>query len=193
MLKIFHKSDPDDSELLRRFQQHQKLDALGQLYDRYMDLVYGICLKIFNDQGKAEDAVMGIFEELVRKLPHHQVSNFKSWLHTFTRNFCLMQLRKEKKDLTQSFDPGLMYLLENSHQEGEETDKKRLHSLKNCLEKLSPEQKECIQSFYYEGKSYNEIAALRDEDTGKIRSYIQNGRRNLKKCIEQRNATANRK
>lgn len=187
MLRLFHKAkDDDDQALLKRFQQDQDLEALGRLYERYMELVYGLCLKIFSDSGKAEDAVMGIFEDLVKKLPRHEVSNFKSWLYTFSRNYCLMQLRREKKNLTQSYDPGLMYLAEKPHLDEEVSNEPDLDALKGCMESLSQEQSDCIKWFYYEGKSYNEIAALRNEATGKIRSYIQNGRRNLKKCMEQK-------
>ncbi|MEM9918452.1 MAG: sigma-70 family RNA polymerase sigma factor [Bacteroidota bacterium] len=187
MLRLFHKREkPTDQELIARFRASGNLEDLGILYEQYMALVYGVCLKILQDQGAAEDAVIGIFEELSRKLPKHEVSNFKSWLHSLTRNYCLMQLRRQKKDLTQSYDPTLMYLLDSKHPVNEQSEEGIPKSiLKGCLDKLTPQQKQCIEGFYYSDMSYKEIAEEQNEEVGKIRSHIQNGRRNLRKCIEK--------
>ena len=186
MLRFFkqNKASHSDLELLHRYQTHDDLEALGQLFDRYMELVFGLCLKILKDEMKAEDAVMGIFEELVKKLKTSEVTYFKSWLYMVSKNFCLMQLRREKKDLTSSYDPAFMQFLEKGHLNGEPKDDETFVVLEDCIKKLSDRQKLCIHMFYYEGKSYKEIAQLQELAVDKVRSNIQNGRRNLKNCIE---------
>ncbi len=186
MLRFFkqNKASHSDLELLHRYQTHDDLEALGQLFDRYMELVFGLCLKILKDEMKAEDAVMGIFEELVKKLKTSEVTYFKSWLYMVSKNFCLMQLRREKKDLTSSYDPAFMQFLEKGHLNGEPKDDETFVVLEDCIKKLSDKQKLCIHMFYYEGKSYKEIAQLQELAVDKVRSNIQNGRRNLKNCIE---------
>jgi RNA polymerase sigma-70 factor (ECF subfamily) len=176
-----------DAELLARFQQEGDQEALAQLFDRYLELSYGLCLQYLKTESRAEDAVMGIYIELERKLPVHEVQNFKSWLFTVVRNFCLMQLRKEKKDTTLSFDPAFMQSTENWHPLEEQTEvSEREDALNYCLEQLTEQQKTCVNLFYYEGYSYKAIAEMRQEEVGQIRSNIQNGRRNLRNCIESR-------
>ncbi len=186
-LRHTSSEDIDDDVLLERFQVHEDQDALAMLFDRYLELIYGLCLRYLESSAKAEDAVMSIYEELRKKVPAHEISNFRNWLFTFVRNHCLMQLRKEKKDTTLSFDPNFMHSEENLHPIDEvEEEHHRTPHLKACLEELTPQQLVCIQLFYYEGFSYKEIAEQREEPLGQVRSNIQNGRRNLKLCIERK-------
>ena len=86
-----------DQELVERYRETHGLDLLGELYQRYMELVYGVCLKYLKDRDQAQDSVMAIFEELVTKLKKHEVDNFKAWLYTLAKNHCLMRLRSEKR------------------------------------------------------------------------------------------------
>lgn len=176
----------DDAELLHRFQQDGEEAALLALYDRYLELIYGLCLQYLKSSTLAEDAVLGIYTELQRKVPGHEIKHFKNWLFTFVRNYCLMELRRAKKDLTVSFEPAFMQSDENWHlAEEQHTTDERETALVYCLEQLNIEQKACVQLFYYQGMSYKDIAEQRQESVGKVRSYLQNGRRNLKICIEQ--------
>ena len=79
-----------------QFQKSGNLDVLGELYARYMHLVYGVSLKYYGDRDDAHDAVMQIFEKLITDLPRHEVQNFKSWLYVLTKNHCLMEIRSRK-------------------------------------------------------------------------------------------------
>lgn len=194
MLRILSRNkgeEHSDEALLRAFKSSGQLTPLSELYGRYVELTYGLCLKYLKNEKTAEDAVMDIFEALVLKVPKHDIHNFKSWLYTFARNHCLMQLRQQKKEKIQNFAPNIMHSLEELHpldesDEGmQERDAVEAH-LKACLEKLIAEQRHCVILFYYESKSYKEIAVEKKLEVGKVRSYIQNGRRNLKNCIESR-------
>ena len=102
-----------------------------------------------------------------------------------SKNYCLMQLRRENKNLTSSYDPSFMHFLENGHLNGEPKDDETFVVLEDCVKQLSERQKLCIHMFYYEGKSYKEIAELQELAIDTVRSNIQNGRRNLKNCIEK--------
>jgi len=186
MLRILRKrpDERSDADLLAAYRQSGDTKSLGKLYARYMELVYGLCLKYLQDQGKAEDAVMGIFEELVRKTKEHKVENFKSWLYVLSKNYCLMQLRKAKKNLTVYYEPEFMQSVDQRHHTIELDDENgQLQLLEDCIEKLSTQQKQCVQLFYLEGKSYKEIAESEALQLGRVRSFIQNGRRNLKNCM----------
>lgn len=188
MLRFLRTKDDatDDAVLLSRFKEKGDKLALAHLFDRYLELIYGLCIQYLGTATLAEDAVMSIYAELQEKVPQHDIRNFKNWLFTFVRNHCLMHLRKHKKQQIQSFDPAFMQSDENWHLIDEPREENERQSALNfCLEQLSTQQKECVNLFYYEGHSYKEIAALKQEKVGTIRSFIQNGRRNLKNCIEQ--------
>jgi RNA polymerase sigma factor (sigma-70 family) len=177
------KTERPDGELLEAYQRDKDLQALGDLYQRYMDLVYGLCLKYFEDPELARDAVMGIFEVLVRDLAKpNPVQYFKSWLYQVAKNYCLMQLRSAGKGkIVELGQEPVMQSIEDPHLKEE-----NLQRLEKCLEALPEDQRRTILLFYEENKCYNEIADLTGYEWNKVRSHIQNARRNLKICMEKK-------
>ena len=173
-----------DPELIALYKQTHDMRVLSDLYQRYMELVYGVCLKYFKDAEQSKDAVMNIFEELVEKLKQHEVSNFKSWLHTLTRNHCLMQLRTPRNLKTTEFNQEYMQSAETVHLNGMLEKEEQFVKLEKCIQSLSEEQKKTVELFYLQQKCYDEIAEITGYEWNKVRSYIQNGRRNLKNCME---------
>ncbi len=161
------------------------MTVLGELYQRYMDLVYGVCLKYYKEPEVAKDSVMMIFEELVSKLKKHDVDNFRGWLHQLAKNHCLMQLRTPKNLKTVEFKHEIVQTEENVHLNGVLEKEENLEKMEYCLGTLVPDQQQAIRLFYLEGKCYNEIAAITGQDWNQVRSFIQNGRRNLKICMEK--------
>ena len=157
---------------------------LGELYQRYMDLVYGVCLKYFKEPETAKDSVMQIFEELVSKLKKHEVDNFRGWLHQVAKNHCLMQLRTPRNIKTVEFRTELMQNEETVHLNGVLEKEENFRKLEHCLGTLVPAQQEAIRLFYLQGKCYNEIVEITGQEWNQVRSFIQNGRRNLKLCME---------
>ncbi|MBK6266919.1 sigma-70 family RNA polymerase sigma factor [Marivirga sp. S37H4] len=153
-----------------------------------MHLVYGVCLKYFKDREQSQDAVMAIFEELIIKLPKFEIENFKSWLYVLSKNHCLMELRKQKRSLTDHLESSSYNHMENVqfvHHDDEALTEENLDRLNDCIAQLKIEQKQCIELFYLEKKSYQEIVETTAFDLKKVKSYIQNGKRNLKQCMEQ--------
>jgi RNA polymerase sigma factor (sigma-70 family) len=185
-LKKISNSSSTDSELVLAYQQHHELDTLALLYQRYMELVYGVCLKYLPDEEAAKDAVMHIFEELIGKLKHHQVENFRGWLHVLAKNHCLMILRSPRYLKTSTLNEGLVQFDENVHLNGVMEKEEQLDQMSECLKGLVHEQQRCVELFYLQNKSYNEIVNITGFDWKSVRSYIQNGRRNLKICMENR-------
>lgn len=179
------KSDRNEAALLAEYRQTGALEILGSLYEPYMPLVYGLCLKYLKNDAQSKDAVMQIFEQLVGKLRVHQVANFKSWLYTLARNYCLMELRHSGKHQTVSLDDSFIEaegsgaIPEADEHEGE------LTLMERCIEKLQDEQRISIELFYLEQKCYKEVADITGYDMNKVKSYIQNGKRNLKICMEK--------
>lgn len=187
-IKNITASEQPDAVLVEAFRTSRNMEVLGQLFQRYMDMLYGVCLKYLKDPEKAKDAVMQVFEELVEKLPRHQVDNFKSWLYALAKNYCLMQLRTPRNLKTTEFNTELMYSVEEPHLNGVLVKEENLQRMERCLETLSAEQKLTVELFYLQNKCYKDIADITGLEWNKVRSFIQNGRRNLKICMEQATA-----
>lgn len=189
MIKFFRSNTPEqwtDEELLARYKAGGDARYLGLLYERYMPMVYGVCMKILNDPGKSEDAVMNIYEELVRKTREHQVESFRGWLYVLARNHCLMEWRKNHRRPTHYHAPENMEHFDAVEAAFEvELPVNDNKPLEKCLDELPQHQRRSVELFYFEDKSYKEIAEMITEEVGKVRSYIQNGRRNLKICLEK--------
>ena len=186
-LRPISSSPQTDADLAARYRQTGDLELLGELYQRYMDLVYGVCLKYYKDPEKSRDAVMLIFEELVTKLRKHEVENFRAWLHQVAKNHCLMQLRTPKNLKTVELHQEFVQSGEELHLNGVLEKEENLRQMEHCLEQLAAEQQQAIRLFYLEGKSYQEIAGQTGQNWNQVRSFIQNGRRNLKLCMEKKN------
>jgi len=190
-MNIFQKeiSKKSDSELLNQYIQSGNLEILGELYNRYIYLVYGVCLKYLNNREESKDAVNRIFENLISEIPKFDIKNFRSWLYVVTKNFCLMEIRNRKTEKRRFEKYSSDYFMEStdiSHPIDEVTDNSILHkNLKTCIDRLKEEQKACIQLFYFKEKCYQEISDELNLDLKKVKSYIQNGKRNLKICLEQ--------
>lgn len=162
------------------------MDLLGQLFAPYMPLVYGVCLKYLKQPEDAKDAVVHIFEELSVKLRKHEVENFRSWLHTVSKNHCLMILRKGK-NIPQELSDAVMYSVEKMHQDDDSSIREQQYNaMEECLETLNDEQQLVVKLFYLCEKSYKEISDLHGLPLDTVRSRIQNGRRNLKICMENK-------
>jgi len=185
-LKNISPTNQSDTELVLAYRQTEDLKVLGELYQRYMELVYGVCLKYLKDSELAQDAVMQIFEELVSKLKKHEVENFRGWLHQVAKNYCLMQLRTPKNLKTVALPPLLMQNEEDVHLNGVMEKEENFQKLEKCIASLSDEQRTMIKLFYLDGKCYNEIVELTGLGWNHVRSSIQNGRRNLKLCMENK-------
>lgn len=177
--------EQDDIALIADYKNSGNLEVLGTLYNRYMHLVFGVCLNYLKDEEQSKDAVMQIFEELVVKLRIHEVQNFKSWLHVLTRNHCLMALRKTSKNNTVSIDDTFVENTEFVHLDVDDTKEQKLTVMEKCMETLPEEQRKSVDLFYLQEKCYKEVADLTGYDLLKVKSYIQNGKRNLKICIEK--------
>jgi len=184
-LKNISHNTLSDKELVALYKETDDMSVLGELYQRYMELVYGVCLKYFKEPEAAKDSVMQIFEELVVKLKKHEVDNFRGWLHQVAKNYCLMQLRTPRNLKTVEFNTEFVQSETELHLNGVFEKEETLQKMEDCLETLNAEQRQTIKLFYLEGKCYNEITELTGQEWNQVRSLIQNGRRNLKNCMDK--------
>ncbi len=183
-----------DLDVIARYRKTGNNDCVGELYSRYSTLVFGVSLKYLKNDAEAQDAVIAIFEKLMDDLHKHDISNFKSWLHSVTRNHCLMALRdkqsKQKKVVAFHAENQV-----NGHQqideeqEAKHVKESQLDGLEEAIKELNPEQRACIELFFIQQQCYQEVADNTGYTMKQVKSYIQNGKRNLKNILVKRNAS----
>ncbi len=191
MLYPAHYKDLSDAELIAEYKKSGDKIFVGILYKRYSHLVMGLCMKYLKDEDEAQDAVINIFTKLFDDLIKHQVEYFKSWLYTFTKNHCLMILRSAKAKLrhTLAYGEDVKLFVEKAEEMHQNANKREQEyvALEKALAELNEEQRTCVELFYIKDKSYTEIAELTGYTLNNVKSYIQNGKRNLKIKLEQVN------
>ncbi len=173
-----------DAELIAEYKRKGDNEVVGELYKRYSHLVYGVCLKYLKNEDESKDAVLQIFENLIEDLLKHDVTNFKSWLHSVTRNHCLMFLRKQQTILKKEHQYEYEYATEAVNEisfapHEKEIKEELLTELEKALNFLKEEQRICIELFFLQEKRYEEVAEITGYSPKQVKSYIQNGKRNL--------------
>ena len=181
-------SDYTDEELLEEYKKTGSSEYFGQLYHRYIPLVYGLCLKYLGNKEDSKDAVMQLFEDLSNKVIKYEIQVFRTWLYSVAKNHCLQILRQSEKEIVVDFNTTLMESdpILNLLDEGEENEKWNL--LQECLKRLPEAQQTCVFRFFIKQLSYSDIVDITGYHLKSVKSYIQNGKRNLKICMEKRMA-----
>ncbi len=174
-----------DLELINVYKSENDKSIVGELFKRYIKFVFAVCMKYLKSVEKSEEAVMQIFEKLFTDLLKHQIENFKSWLHVVTKNHCLHILRNESNQLKKEneFKNSSDLFMENNdflYHDSEDEPEDKLTKLQMALDSLSEEQRVCIDLFYLQEKCYDEVAKVTGYTMKQVKSYIQNGKRNMK-------------
>lgn len=172
-----------DEELVRRYASKGEHFAFSCLFYRYSHLVYGICLKYLNDVSSAKDAMQQVFIKLLEDLKKHDIDRFKPWLYQVSKNHCLMQLRKKSPEVSSENIGDLSMEFEEEWHHKIEEDK-LLDELDRAVKELSMDQRKCIEFFYLQKMSYAEVSRQTGYDLNKVKSAIQNGKRNIKNRLE---------
>jgi RNA polymerase sigma factor (sigma-70 family) len=184
------KKEVSDEELVQIYFASGDKSLMGRLFEKHVTTVYGVCLYYFRDREQSKDAVMQIFEKMMQELRKTEIKNFKAWLGFVVRNYCISELRKQK---TRRFVPESYLDFEVSEASLEEEEKiasvdeeKMIGYMKDVLPRLKDKQRICIELFYLQNLSYQDIAGKTNYTVNEVKSYIQNGKRNLKLLIEER-------
>jgi RNA polymerase sigma-70 factor (ECF subfamily) len=177
-----------DQELLEKFHADHNNEWLGILLERYTLLLLGVCMKYLKNEDDAKDSVQQIFLKVIQELHKYKVEYFKSWVYMVAKNHCLMKLRDKNGKISSEINEKVL-----SAAPEEETDRvallqndQALDLMELALKELNPEQKQCVTLFYLQKKSYQEINEITGFSMLQVKSYIQNGKRNLKILIERK-------
>ena len=179
------KKEHSDEELLSLLKATGKAEHFQILYERYIPLIYGLCLKYLQNPEESQDAVIDIYENLSLKIQDYEIKIFKNWLYSVVKNHCFHILKESKKEIIVNFDSQLMESDETLSLFSESKDEDKENALNECMEKLPEPQRISVEKFFYENKSYADIVDQTGFNLKSVKSYIQNGKRNLKICIEK--------
>lgn len=172
-------------ELFERYKNGYQTMYFHELFRRYIPMLYGLCLKYLGNETDAQDAVMDLFEDLNQKITKYDITNFHSWLYTVAKNHCLLKIRKGKQLFFADINEEIMENRDFFTPLNEEKTNEEKEALEYCMTELGIEQRTSIEYFYYEDKSYADIVFITGYTLDKVKSYIQNGKRNLKNCIKR--------
>lgn len=186
---LFKKKEYNsDEELLKHYKQSGNKELFADLFKKHVSVVYGTCLFYLQDKDEAQDATMQLFEKLLLDINNREIDNFKGWLSFVVRNHCISIIRKNKsanKNIKSYYE----FEYEDANYETEEkinavSDDVMLENMKLCLPKLKENQRVCVELFYLNNKSYQDISNQTGFTLNEIKSHIQNGKRNLKLLLE---------
>ena len=183
-LRSKKKKSITDGELVSSYRNSHDKSYVGELFQRYTHLVFTVSMKYLKNEDDSKDAVMEIFEKIMVDLKRHEVQNFKGWLHSVTKNYCLMKLRKHQTERTrmedfQKSDIPVMEINDHEHLDNEENKQKMTETLHEGISSLRAEQRKCVELFYLQDRCYKDVAEMTGYSLKQVKSHIQNGKRNL--------------
>jgi RNA polymerase sigma factor (sigma-70 family) len=174
-----------DSELLELYYADKDPEWIGRLLERYTLLLLGVCMKYVKDENEAKDCVQQIFLKVLTEVSKYHIEYFKSWLYMVAKNHCLMRLRDNGKKGTKEIKEQMLVHTEPEKEElikNEQT----YDLLEDAIAELSEEQRQCVILFYLKKNSYQQITIKTGLNLLQVKSYIQNGKRNLKIILERK-------
>jgi len=175
-----------DQELLTKFHADHNNEWLGILLQRYTLLLLGVCMKYLKNEEEAKDSVQQVFLKAIQELHKYKVEFFKSWLYMVAKNHCLMKLREKQGKIPTELDSQAIAAPEETDRKKLEETDHTLDLMENALQELNKEQQQCVTLFYLQKKSYSQISEATGFTLLQVKSYIQNGKRNLKILIEKK-------
>lgn len=179
-------TEKTDKEIILLFCESNDNQFIGILYERYGHLVLGLCLKYLKNKDESQDMVIQIFTKLMTDLKKHSVEYFKSWLFVYSKNECLMELRRRQSALKKELElkENTLLFMDNNDPEHLKEKERQISMMEIAISHLNATQKTCIDLFFFQNKSYVEITELTGYSINDVKSYIQNGKRNIKIRME---------
>lgn len=176
-----------DEDLLQRYLHDRNNKWLGILLPRYSLILFGVCMKYLKDEDDAKDCVQQIFFKVINEIHKYNVQHFRSWIYMVAKNACLMWIRGQK-NFKVEWNENLNLKEDGNEQKQQLAEKEKiLNLLQENILKLKPEQQACINYFYLQKKSYAEITTLTGFSLTQVKSYLQNGKRNLEIMMNNTN------
>ncbi len=181
-----------DEELVAQYRSDGDPVWVGALFERYTHLVFLTSMKYLKDELEAEDMSMRIFEKLMVDLPKYEIKSFRFWLHAVVKNQCLLYLNRQKRQRAQAdtFEADLrsdiLPELTPFGPDGQPDREQHLTLMEQSLAELKAPQRRCLDLFYLQQMSYQEVAEQTGYTLKQVKSHIQNGKRMLRLQMEKK-------
>ncbi|GAC1386259.1 MAG: hypothetical protein NVSMB45_15940 [Ginsengibacter sp.] len=139
-------------------------------------------MKYLRNEDDAKDAVQQIYIKVITELPKYKVQYFKSWVYMIAKNHCLMQLRNvvNKIELDEKMNLHESSISDIEHNTNLDFS---VEQLNNAMQQLNALQRDSLNLFYLNKRSYREIAGIMNLSLLQVKSFIQNGKRNLRQIL----------
>jgi len=147
--------------------------------------LYNLCMKYLKDETEARDCVQQIFLKVLTEIGKYRIDFFKSWLYMVAKNHCLMRLREKGSKSPKELSDHHAVAVDIDKQELI-TNEKTYDLLEEALNELSEEQKQTVILFYLNKNSYHQVSEKTGFTLMQVKSYIQNGKRNLKILLDKK-------
>lgn len=186
MVKRSQYDHMTDAALLEQYQQDKDPQWIGLLLERYTLLLFGVCMKYLKNEEEAKDCVQQVFLKVLNEVGKYRIDYFKSWLYMVAKNYCLMKLRSQQGKTTKAITEDAIAALSDDTKSDVVENEQTYELLEEAIDELSKEQRQCVTLFYLQKNSYSQISEKTGYSLMQVKSYIQNGKRNLKQLLEKK-------
>lgn len=167
----------NDPKLIKQLQKGDK-GALGDFYQRYSPILYGLCIRYCGNRPDAEDVMQDAMIKVLTNLPAFEdrpSGSFEGWIKTITVNTALNFLRQKQKGNSRMADSGLIADHYADETEPDEDIKSELTAgdLLEMICELPDGYRTVFNLYVFEGKSHKQIAELLEvtENTSKTQLF----------------------
>lgn len=187
-------SSLSDKELVSTFRETQDEQCFTELFNRYVHLVYANCSRIISDTEICKDLTMEVFIQAHKSLASQEVNDIAAWLHRVSKNECFSYLRKARLPIVSENDWGehekstSLFVESDPRMSPLSTEDILDSELIKVLANLNDEQRKCIELFFFQRKSYKEIVQETGFGEKQVKSYLQNGKRQLRLALNHLNS-----
>jgi RNA polymerase sigma-70 factor (ECF subfamily) len=160
----------DEAALIARISSGDQ-SAMGELYDQYSGIVYGVALRVLGNTMAAEDVVQEVFLQLWRNPQafHSDRGRLAPWLAVIARNRAIDVLRKRQPE----DDIHELPIATGVDLESEAARKIAIEKVRGVLAQLPPEQRKAVELAFFEGLTHTEIAGKTGEPLGTVKTRIR--------------------
>ena len=144
-------------------------------YDRYAQIIFNLCVRIFKDEAEAQDVLQEIFLQIWREAERFDPSraSVKTWLFTIARSRSLDRYRSRKTVKSRLDENAEEQLQQIPGKEDLQGSSVMQQYVLNALNQLTPDQRVVLELSYYEGLTQEEIAEKLKEPLGTIKSRVR--------------------
>lgn len=163
-------------------------EAFATLYRTTSDLMLAICLRMLRDRAEAEDVLQDVFVSVWHKAPQFDASRSTAmtWLTSIARNRAIDRLRASPRLANTASIELAESVPDPAPSAAATTDAaQQQRRLDECFRELEPRRRSLIRIAFFEGVTYEELAARIEAPLGSVKSWIRRGLAQLRVCLEQ--------